>query len=136
MSPARFNLARKAVAAILIAAVVLPHPVGACCRRVEVSAPKATCCKGTNESTAHRESSSCCASHADCGCKCCRANDSAAIVLNRSPAAGHDELMAAVSDSVAYQPAIEVLRRQGGDDAAAVDRVELPHRILHCSWII
>ena len=134
----RNRSAKSLVFVALVAALAVPQPLRACCI---AGGEHATCCPQANQSTP-TDAPSCCrkAPTTDhCGddgqsCLCCRSADPRIASADRTadnvqPDAGAAYLAVATITPDADFSAHSLPAPPGGQAA-------IPHRILHCSWLI
>jgi hypothetical protein len=128
-----------AVAAIMLA---VPRPVAGCCQREERAERPSACCKSpaaashaAQRKVDHQASSplSYCPADQTCRCACC--NAPAAISQSVEKVAQIASDVGLAVDEIVAPPLTAGVVRQGSWRAECA-AAEIPHRILHCSWII
>lgn len=149
-----FRVGKVYLVATLAAAFALPLPAGACCGGAE------SCCRaaktGPSQPASATPAASCCRRHASseelgpARCEqspCCRAttdsNDTSACLCSHSADQQRippDRSSDLGQPAVLLGPALQTLVDLDGSGTAApaqfADIPAIPHRILHCTWLI
>jgi hypothetical protein len=123
--------------AVLLA---IPAPADACCRVAKAASPvRPTCCHQPahhSNSRSAAEGSTCVAALSACKCLCCQVGNQPTIPANNSQNRGQPELTLAFNPSpVLFIPA-DATAGIASEQIVALGAAAIPHRILHCSWII
>jgi hypothetical protein len=150
MSGSVLAFGRGLLSIVLVAAIVAPRSMGACCRgeSAEESAKSAaSCChrkpadsvashpstsQSSSKSTSDR--STCCSQQLDCDCACCHA-EKQAVAAVRSVDSVRPDWSPALSDAMLdLAPRVDLITAAAKCGPPAY--CDIPHRVLHCSWII
>ena len=102
------------------------------------SVEKPGCCEHANGH--HRTlpaavASTCCTAHAACNCVCCRVDNRPTAPINRYHTSSQPDLTLAAIAPFTIPIAADAIAGIASDQTAAL-AAAVPHRILHCSWII
>ncbi len=134
------NRPGKVLAAAAMAVLLsVPAPIGTCCRVAKAAAPaRAACCQKNAQQSGivslHALATSC-GSHAACNCVCCRTGNQRTAPVNGTHDKGRPDLTpATAAASLPFIPA-DATAGTASEQIVAFGAA-IPHRILHCSWII
>ncbi len=118
-------------ATALAVTLAVPAPTAACCRGAKVP----TCCHAATAAT-----SNCCSSTtkvATCNCVCSRPADERNLPPSRNSDHSQPDLTLAFGSvaAILYNP--DATAKPDSDQTALLGGVSaIPHRILHCTWLI
>lgn len=137
MSESAFIFGRGLLSVLLVAAMTLPRPSGECCRadsQEPAVQPTAACCQHKPATSAEPSPALGCFKRVACNHACCQANEQGLTAARSLELLGQFSTLAISSATVEIAPQV--------DGAAATYLAgapiccDIPHRILHCSWII
>jgi hypothetical protein len=135
---------RTCFAAALAVMLLVPPSHATCCRAGTVSStlPK-NCCHASQHSAPQPKTLPSATHDATCGsscdayqCVCCRPGNQPTIPPTRTADNRQPDHTLAFGPAPATPSAVDAGTATISDPTAALGAVAIPHRILHCSWLI